>query len=141
MVHEGQVHDVDADELRDRRDRRVAEDAYNKLSADDKKTRSRRSARRTSKKLRKVIRKANDDAKATMTQQGRHDHADAGPMVDDFTKQSQEMWKELIGKIYSKDELRHGHQVSRRVPREAQVAVVFGALRLKGPHAPTTIAR
>ena len=26
-------------------------------------------------------------------------------MVDEFTKDSQEAWKELVGKIYSKDEL------------------------------------
>jgi len=27
------------------------------------------------------------------------------PMVDDFTKQAQEIWTDLTGKIYSKDEL------------------------------------
>ena len=41
-------------------------------------------------------------------------------MVDDFTKQSQDVWTDLAGKIYSKDELDMVHQVPRRVPREAQ---------------------
>jgi TRAP-type C4-dicarboxylate transport system substrate-binding protein len=78
--------------------------AYNKLSADDKKTVD-EIGKANSKKLRKVIRKANDDAKATMTKKGITITQTPTPMVDDFTKQAQEIWTDLTGKIYSKDEL------------------------------------
>ena len=66
--------------------------AYNKLSADDKKTVD-------------EIGKANDDAKATMTKKGITITQTPTPMVDDFTKQAQEIWADLTGKIYTKDEL------------------------------------
>jgi TRAP-type C4-dicarboxylate transport system substrate-binding protein len=78
--------------------------AYNKLSADDKKSVD-EIGKANSKKLRKVIRKANDDAKATMTKKGIIISQTPTPMVEEFTKQAQEIWTELTGKIYSKDEL------------------------------------
>ena len=56
------------------------------------------------KKLRKVIRKANEDAKGTMTRKGITVVNTPVAMVDEFTKDSQEAWKEMIGKIYSKEE-------------------------------------
>jgi len=82
----------------------VSVKAWNKLSAEDKKT-VEEIGRANSKKLRKVIRKANDDAKTTMTKKGITVSTTPQPMVDDFTKQAQEIWKELTGKIYSKEEL------------------------------------
>ena len=57
------------------------------------------------KKLRKVIRKANDDAKATMTRKGITVVNTPVTMVDEFTKDSQEAWKEMVGKIYTQQEL------------------------------------
>jgi TRAP-type C4-dicarboxylate transport system substrate-binding protein len=78
--------------------------SYEKLSADDRKTiddLSKASAR----KLRKVIRKANEDSKETMARKGVTIVNTPDAMVADFTKQSQDIWKELVGKIYSQDEL------------------------------------
>ena len=60
----------------------------------------------SAKKLRKVIRKANEDAKTTMTRKGITVVPTPVAMVDDFTKQAQDVWKELTGKIYSKEELK-----------------------------------
>jgi TRAP-type transport system periplasmic protein len=82
----------------------VSLDSLKKLSADDQKTVD--SISNTyAKKLRKTIRKANDDAKSTMTRKGITVVQTPVAMVDDFTKQSKEVWTELTGKIYSKDEL------------------------------------
>jgi TRAP-type C4-dicarboxylate transport system substrate-binding protein len=78
--------------------------AYNKMSADDKKTVD-EIGKANSKKLRKVIRKANDDAKGTMSKKGVSVSQTPTPMVEEFTKQAKEIWGELTGKIYSKDEL------------------------------------
>ena len=57
------------------------------------------------KKLRKVIRKANDDAQATMTRKGITVVNTPVTMVDEFTKDSKEAWTDMVGKIYSKEEL------------------------------------
>jgi TRAP-type transport system periplasmic protein len=82
----------------------VSLDSLKKLSAEDQKTVD--SISNTyAKKLRKTIRKANDDAKSTMTRKGITVVQTPVAMVDDFTKQSKEVWTELTGKIYSKDEL------------------------------------
>jgi TRAP-type C4-dicarboxylate transport system substrate-binding protein len=83
----------------------VSVEAYKKLSAEDAKIVediSRANARR----LRKVIRKSNEDAKGTMSRKGVTVIPTPIAMVDDFTKQSQELWGELAGKIYSKSELK-----------------------------------
>jgi len=58
-----------------------------------------------SKKLRKTIRKANEDAKTTMTRKGITVIQTPVGMVDEFTKKAEEIWTELAGKVYSKDEL------------------------------------
>ena len=78
--------------------------SLNKISAEDQKT-VETIGKAGSKKLRKVIRKANEDAKTTMTKKGVTISTTPQAMVDDFTKQAQEIWKELTGKIYSKEEL------------------------------------
>ena len=57
------------------------------------------------KKLRKVIRKANEDAKSTMTRKGITVVNTPVTMVDEFSKDSKEAWTELVGKIYSQEEL------------------------------------
>ncbi len=82
----------------------VSLDALKKISADDQKALE-DIGKANSKKLRKVIRKANEDAKGLMTRKGITVVQTPVAMVDDFTKQSMESWKDLSGKIYSKDEL------------------------------------
>jgi TRAP-type transport system periplasmic protein len=82
----------------------VSLDAMKKLSKEDAKA-VEDIGKASAKKLRKVIRKANDDAKSTMTRKGITVVQTPVAMVDEFTKQSQDVWKELTGKIYSKDEL------------------------------------
>jgi TRAP-type C4-dicarboxylate transport system substrate-binding protein len=82
----------------------VSLDSLKKLSADDQKT-VESISNTYAKKLRKVIRKANDDAKSTMTRKGITVVQTPIAMVDDFTKQSKDVWADLTGKIYSKDEL------------------------------------
>jgi TRAP-type transport system periplasmic protein len=57
------------------------------------------------KKLRKVIRKANEDAMKTMTRKGVTVVTSSPAMLTDFEKAAQEVWQELAGKVYSKEEL------------------------------------
>jgi TRAP-type transport system periplasmic protein len=78
--------------------------AWNKLSADDQKMLD-DLGRKSSAKLRRTIRKANDDSRDTMTHKGVTIVTTPQPMVDEFTKQSQQVWKDLVGKIYSQDDL------------------------------------
>jgi TRAP-type C4-dicarboxylate transport system substrate-binding protein len=82
----------------------ISNDAVKKMSAEDQKIVS-DIGKANAKKLRKVIRKANEDAKSTMTRKGITVVNTPVTMVDEFTKQSQDAWKELTGKIYSKEEL------------------------------------
>jgi TRAP-type C4-dicarboxylate transport system substrate-binding protein len=79
-------------------------DSLKKMSAEDQKA-IEDLGKAAAKKLRKVIRKANEDAKGTMTRKGITVVQTPVAMVDEFTKQSQEVWKELAGKVYSKEEL------------------------------------
>jgi TRAP-type transport system periplasmic protein len=78
--------------------------ALTKISDADKKT-VEKIAKNASKKLRKVIRKANEDAKGTMTRKGVTVVQTPVAMVDEFTKQAHDSWKELTGKLYTKEEL------------------------------------
>jgi TRAP-type C4-dicarboxylate transport system substrate-binding protein len=82
----------------------ISNDAIKKMSAEDQKT-IEDIGKANAKKLRKVIRKANDDAKSTMTRKGITVVQTPVTMVDEFTKNSKEAWTELAGKIYSKEEL------------------------------------
>jgi len=80
--------------------------SLNKLSADDQKL-IEEIGKSNAKKLRKVIRKANEDAKATMTKKGVTIVPTPAAMVDEFTKNSSDSWTELAhGKLYSDDELK-----------------------------------
>ena len=83
----------------------VSLDALKKLSADDAKA-VEDISRANAKKLRKVIRKANEDAKGTMSRKGVTVVQTPIAMVDEVTKKSTEIWNELAGKIYSKEELK-----------------------------------
>jgi TRAP-type C4-dicarboxylate transport system substrate-binding protein len=82
----------------------VSLDALKKISPEDQKT-VEEISRVQSKKLRKVIRKANEDARSTMVRKGVQIVQTPTAMVDDFTKQAHEAWNDLVGKIYTKEEL------------------------------------
>ncbi|HEY1813069.1 MAG TPA: TRAP transporter substrate-binding protein DctP [Kofleriaceae bacterium] len=82
----------------------VSLDSLNKISPEDQKT-VEAIAKANAKRLRKVIRKANEDAKSTMARKGITIVQTPTAMVDDFTKQAHDAWNELAGKIYSKEEL------------------------------------
>ncbi|HSD87390.1 MAG TPA: TRAP transporter substrate-binding protein DctP [Kofleriaceae bacterium] len=79
-------------------------DSLKKMSAEDQKA-IEAIGKASAKKLRKVIRKANEDAKTTMTRKGITIVQTPVTMVSDFEKNAQEVWKELEGKVYSKEEL------------------------------------
>ena len=82
----------------------ISVDAYKKLSAEDVKT-IEDIGKTSSRKLRKTIRAANADSKETMTRKGVTISQTPQAMIDDFTKQSQDIWKDLVGKIYSQEDL------------------------------------
>jgi TRAP-type C4-dicarboxylate transport system substrate-binding protein len=82
----------------------VSNEALKKISATDQKI-VEDIGKASSKKLRKVIRKANEDAKTTMIRKGVSVVQTPVAMVSDFEKNAQEVWKELVGKVYSQAEL------------------------------------
>jgi TRAP-type C4-dicarboxylate transport system substrate-binding protein len=82
----------------------VSNESLKKISAADQKI-VEDIGKASSKKLRKVIRKANEDAKTTMTRKGVTVVQTPVAMVSDFEKNAQEVWKELVGKVYSQAEL------------------------------------
>jgi TRAP-type transport system periplasmic protein len=82
----------------------VSLDALKKISPEDQKL-IEDISKAQSKKLRKVIRKANEDARSTMTRKGIEIVQTPTAMVDDCSKQAHEAWNDLVGKIYSKEEL------------------------------------
>ena len=79
--------------------------AYKKMSPEDAKL-VEDISRANAKKLRKTIRKDNEDAKGTMSRKGVTVVQTPIAMVDEFTKASNEIWHELAGKLYSKEELK-----------------------------------
>ncbi len=83
----------------------VSVDTYKKLSPEDAKVVD-EIGRAYAKKLRKVIRKSNEDAKGTMIRRGVTIVPTPVATVDEFTKKSTEIWNELVGKMYSKEELK-----------------------------------
>jgi TRAP-type transport system periplasmic protein len=83
----------------------VSSSSAKKLSPEDLRT-VEEITKSHAKKLRKVIRKANEDSKGTMSRKGVVIVPTPVAMVDEFTKQSTELWNDLVGKIYSKEELK-----------------------------------
>jgi len=83
----------------------VSSKAYKKLTPEDIKILE-DITRVNARKLRKAIRKANEDAKGTMSRKGVQVIPTPVAMVDEFTKKATELWNELAGKIYSKEELK-----------------------------------
>ncbi len=82
----------------------VSLESLKKLSAEDQKT-VEEIGRASAKKLRKVIRKANADARGTMTRKGITVVTTPPAMIEEFTKHALTVQKELVGKVYSQDEL------------------------------------
>jgi len=78
--------------------------AFDKLSAADQKD-FETIGKANQKKLRKVIRKANADAQLTMKNKGVTIVETPAAMTTEFDKAAQEVWNELAGKVYSKEEL------------------------------------
>ena len=79
-------------------------EAVNKISAEDRKI-IEGIAKRNQKKARAVIRKANADAHKTIVRKGITVVDVPQAMIDELTAVSAEVQSELIGKVYSKDEL------------------------------------
>jgi TRAP-type C4-dicarboxylate transport system substrate-binding protein len=82
----------------------VSLDAMKKLSVEDAKV-VEEISRANAKKLRKTIRKSNEDSRKAMTNQGVTVVQSPADMIDEFTKQAAAVQQELVGKIYSKEEL------------------------------------
>ncbi|HLL24633.1 MAG TPA: TRAP transporter substrate-binding protein DctP [Kofleriaceae bacterium] len=79
-------------------------EALKKVSPEDQKA-IEAIAKAAQKKLRKVIRKSNEDAKATMQRKGVTIVATPPEMVAEFKKAADEVAKDLVGKVYTKEEL------------------------------------
>jgi TRAP-type C4-dicarboxylate transport system substrate-binding protein len=75
-----------------------------KLSADDRKA-VEDIGKSAAKKLRKTIRKANEDAKGVMTSKGVQTSATPPEVVKAFDDAAKAVWEELADKMYSKKEL------------------------------------
>lgn len=82
----------------------VSIEAMKKLSPEDQKA-VEEIGKSAAKKLRKVIRKANDDAKNTMTKKGVTVVQTPVAMVDEFTKNAAEVQKALVGKVYEQADI------------------------------------
>jgi TRAP-type C4-dicarboxylate transport system substrate-binding protein len=82
----------------------IALSATKKVSADDQKV-VESIGKSSAKKLRKVIRKANDEAKGTMAKRGIKIVVTPQATIDAFEKAAKEVQEELTGKIFSKQEL------------------------------------
>ena len=79
-------------------------DVAKKVSVEDRKT-IEAIAKRSQKKARAIIRKANDDAMKTLVRKGITLVDVPQPMIDELTKVAGEVQNELVGKVYSKEEL------------------------------------
>lgn len=82
----------------------VSKKALEKISADDQKT-VLEIGRSASKKLRKTLRKANEDAKKTMERKGVKITTTSPEVLAKFEAVAKDVEKELTGKVFSKAEL------------------------------------
>jgi TRAP-type C4-dicarboxylate transport system substrate-binding protein len=82
----------------------ISQRALSRISADDRKAFEQVSAA-SAKKMRKLLRKANDDAKTTMTRRGVTIVPPSGSMERDFAKFAAATRQDLAGKMYSQSEL------------------------------------
>jgi TRAP-type C4-dicarboxylate transport system substrate-binding protein len=79
-------------------------DAEKKVSAEDRKA-IEAIAKRSQKKARATIRKANEDARKALAHKGVTEVAVSKEMVDELTKVGQDVQAKMTGKVYSKEEL------------------------------------
>jgi len=82
----------------------ISLDTVNKVSAEDQKT-IESIAKRSSKKARTVIRRADDDARKTLVRKGITVVDPPKEMVDELTAMAGAVQGELTGKVFSKEEL------------------------------------
>ncbi len=82
----------------------VSLEALKKISDEDKKV-IESIGKASAKKLRKTIRKANEDAKKTMTKKGVTVVQSPAAMVEEFKTNAASVQSDLTGKVYSKEEL------------------------------------
>jgi TRAP-type transport system periplasmic protein len=82
----------------------VSLEALKKISDEDKKV-IETIGKASAKKLRKTIRKANEDAKKTMTKKGVSVVQSPAAMVEEFKTNAASVQADLTGKVYSKEEL------------------------------------
>ena len=82
----------------------VSIDSLKKLSPEDQKSLE-EIGKTTARKLRKAIRKENENAAETMGRKGVTVVPTPPAMVEEFRKDAKEVWTDLVGKVYSKDEL------------------------------------
>ncbi len=82
----------------------IKEDALKKISAADQKE-IQKITTKSSKTLRKQIRKDNEDSKKKMKRKGVSLVETPADMVEDFRKAAEAIWTDLVGKVYSKAEL------------------------------------
>ena len=79
-------------------------DSLKKVSADDLK-KVNKITKKVSKDLRKNVRKDNKNAEKQMQRKGVQITSVDAAMVADFQKAAEQVWKNLVGKVYSQDEL------------------------------------
>ena len=82
----------------------VKKDAYDKLSATDAAAIA-KIAKGMAKTLRKQVRKDNESARKQMERKGVKVTQTPADMVAEFDKAAEQVWTDLAGKVYSKDEL------------------------------------
>jgi len=82
----------------------VSIDALKKASAEDQKAVI-KIAKNAGKRLRKAIRAENETAKKVMVSKGVKVVETPADMVDQFRKDAEQVWTDLVGKVYTQDEL------------------------------------
>jgi TRAP-type transport system periplasmic protein len=82
----------------------IRKQAYDKLSAEDKKT-AEKIFKIQAQKLRKAVRTDNERAFKAITRAGVKVIETPAAMISEFDKKAQEVWQEMVGKIYSKEDL------------------------------------
>lgn len=82
----------------------IRKPVYDKLSAEDKKT-AEKIFKIQAQKLRKAVRTDNERAFKAITRAGVKVIETPAAMVSEFDKKAQEVWQEMAGKIFSKEDL------------------------------------
>jgi TRAP-type C4-dicarboxylate transport system substrate-binding protein len=80
----------------------ISKKAFDSLSAEDQKTLLAR-LKKSGEEIRKAVRKDNDDADKSMQRSGVK--VTAVSFKADFQKDAEQVWKDLVGKVYTQDQL------------------------------------